>query len=111
MRLSLSSSGLKNWDGDVLVVGLLKEESEPHRAELSERFPGLEVVLEQQAFQAKPSDQVVLHPLQEGGPSRLIVLGLGEAAALSLDGLRAAAARAAKASIGCSGSLGLLLPC
>ena len=110
MRLSLSSSGLKNWDGDVLVVGLLNEESEPHRAELSERFPGLEAVLEQQAFKAKPYDQVMLHPLQEGGPSRLIVLGLGEAAALSLDGLRAAAARAGKASIGCSGSLGLLLP-
>ena len=110
MRLSLSSSGLKNWDGDVLVVGLLKDESEPHRAELNERFPGLEAVLEHQAFKAKPSDQVVLHPLQEGGPSRLIVLGLGEADALSLDGLRAAAARAAKASIGCSGSLGLLLP-
>ena len=110
MRLSLSSAGLKDWAGDVLVVGLLNEESDQDRAVLSERFPGLETALEQQAFKAKPSDQVVLHPLQEGGPSRLIVLGLGDAAGLSLDGVRAAAARAAKASIGCNGSLGLLLP-
>ena len=45
-----------------------------------------------------------------GGPQRLVVLGLGESDGIDTDRLRAAAARAAKAAIGCEGNLGLHLP-
>jgi leucyl aminopeptidase len=39
-----------------------------------------------------------------------VLVGLGDADAIDLDGLRAAAAAGAQASIGCNGSLGLQLP-
>jgi leucyl aminopeptidase len=51
----------------------------------------------------------VITPLG-GGPQRLVVLGLGESDGIDTDRLRAAAARAAKAAIGCEGNLGLHLP-
>ncbi|WP_413441052.1 leucyl aminopeptidase [Synechococcus sp. MIT S1220] len=110
MRLSLSSAGLQDWNGDVLAVGLLKTEENSSTQALCTQFPGLEAMLELQDFKGKPGESLVLHPMREGAPARLIVLGLGEPESLGLDGLRKAAAKAARSAIGCTGKLGLLLP-
>ena len=102
MRLALSSAGLQDWNGDVLAVGLLKTEEDRSRLALSKRFPGLEAMLEHQDFKGKPGEHLVLHPMREDAPSRLIVMGLGDPESLGLDGLRRAAAKAAVAAPGCA---------
>ena len=109
MRFSLSSTGLQEWNGDVLAVGLPQGDVDATATALEQRFTGITDALKQQEFKGKPGDQLVITPLG-GGPQRLVVLGLGESDGIDTDRLRAAAARAAKAAIGCEGNLGLLLP-
>ncbi len=109
MRFSLSSTGLQEWNGDVLAVGLPQGDVDTTATALEQRFAGITDALKQQEFKGKPGDQLVITPLG-GGPQRLVVLGLGESDGIDTDRLRAAAARAAKAAIGCEGNLGLHLP-
>ena len=109
MRFSMSSTGLHAWNGDVLAVGLPQGDVDATATALEQRFAGITDALKQQEFKGKPGDQLVITPLG-GGPQRLVVLGLGECDGIDTDRLRAAAARAAKASIGCEGNLGLHLP-
>ena len=109
MRFSLSSAGLQEWNGDVLAVGLPQGDVDATATALEQRFAGITDALKQQKFKGKPGDQLVITPLG-GGPQRLVVLGLGESDAIDTERLRGAAARAAKAAIGCEGSLGLQLP-
>ena len=109
MRFSLSSTGLQEWNGDVLAVGLPHGDVDATATALEQRFAGITDALKQQEFKGKPGDQLVITPLG-GGPHRLVVLGLGEADEIDADRLRAAAAGAAKAAIGYEGSLGLQLP-
>ena len=94
----------------MLVVGLLKDDASSNRNDLEQRFSGLGNALEQQEFKGKSGEQVVFNLLAEQGPRRLVVLGLGDPESFSLNGLRTAAAKAAKAASGCTGSLGLQLP-
>ncbi|QNI65488.1 leucyl aminopeptidase [Synechococcus sp. A15-44] len=109
MRFSLSSAGLQEWNGDVLAVGLPQGDVDATATALEQRFAGITEALKQQEFKGKPGDQLVITPLG-GGPQRLVVLGLGERDGIDAERLRGAAARAAKAAIGCEGSLGLQLP-
>ena len=106
MRCSLSSQAVQDWSGDVLVVGLLQDQP---ATELEARFPGLGAALEQQQFKGKPAEQLLINRLGDDGPQRLVVLGLGPANSFNLDGVRSAAARAAKAASGHTGNLGLQL--
>ena len=110
MRLSISSTNVKEWSGDVLVVGLAKGDPSTTAVNLENRFPGVSNALSQQAFEGKTGQKLVLHPLVDGNPQRLVLIGLGDSDAIDLDGLRTAAAAAAQASIGCQGCLGLQLP-
>ena len=111
MQFSLSSAPLKDWQGDALAVGLLQgDHGATHLDSLQKRFPGLAAALAQQSFKGKSADQLVLNLLTDGGPQRLIILGLGEPEELNLDCLRAAAARSARAASGINGRLGLLMP-
>ena len=105
MRSSLSSDGLQDWSGDVLVVGLLQDQP---ATDLDSRFAGLSAALERQQFKG-PSEQLLINRLEADGPKRLVVLGLGPASSFNLQGVRSAAARAAKTATGFSGTLGLQL--
>ncbi len=109
MRFSLSSTGLQEWNGDVLAVGLPQGDVEATATDLEQRFAGITEALKQQKFKGQPGDQLVITPLASS-PQRLVVLGLGDAEGFDANSLRGAAARAAKAAIGCDGSLGLQLP-
>ena len=106
MRFSLANDGLPTWSGEVLAVGLFQDQ--PATA-LESRWPGLENALAREQFSGKASQKLVLNLLDPAGPQRLVVLGLGDAADFNLDGVRSAAAKAAKAAGGCSGALGLQL--
>ena len=90
----------------MLVVGLLQDQP---ATDLDNRFAGLSAALERQQFKGKPSEQLLINRLEADGPKRLVVLGLGPASSFNLQGVRSAAARAAKAAIGFSGTLGLQL--
>ena len=109
MRFSLSSSGLQEWNGDVLAVGLPQGDANDTATALEQRFAGITETLKQQEFKGKPGDQLVITPLG-AGLQRLVVLGLGDSDGIDAESLRGAAARAAKASIGCEGTLGIQLP-
>ena len=109
MRFSLSSSGLQEWNGDVLAVGLPQGDANHTATALEQRFAGITETLKQQEFKGKPGDQLVITPLG-AGLQRLVVLGLGDSDGIDAESLRGAAARAAKASIGCEGTLGIQLP-
>ena len=85
MRFSLSTTGLQDWNGDVLVVGLLHNQP---ATDLEARFPGLGAALTQQQFKGKPSEQLLINRLGNDGPQRLVVLGLGPANAFNLDGVK-----------------------
>ena len=91
MRLPLSSTGLQEWNGDVLAVGLPQGDVDATATALEQRFTGITDALKQQEFKGKPGDQLVITPLG-GGPQRLVVLGLGESDEIDTDRLRAAAA-------------------
>ena len=60
MRFSLSTAGLQDWNGDVLVVGLLQDQP---ATDLEARFPGLGAALAQQQFKGKPSEQLLINPV------------------------------------------------
>ena len=109
MRFSLSSSGLQEWNGDVLAVGLPQGDANDTATALEQRFAGITETLKQQEFKGKPGDQLVITPLG-AGLQRLVVLGLGDSDGIDAESLRGAAARAAKAAIGCEGTLGIQLP-
>ena len=106
MRFSLANDALPTWSGEVLAVGLFQDQP---ATELEGRWPGLENALDREQFSGKSGQQLVLNLLDPAGPQRLVVLGLGDAAGFNLDGVRSAAAKAAKAAGGCSGALGLQL--
>ena len=104
--LLLANDGLPSWSGEVLAIGLFKDQQAP---ELESRWPGLSQALSRDQFNGKAGQQLILNLLGNSGPQRLVVLGLGDAAGFNLDGVRSAAANAAKAAGGCSGQLGLQL--
>ncbi|WP_353292716.1 leucyl aminopeptidase [Synechococcus sp. M16CYN] len=110
MQLSISSTQLNDWSGDVLVVGLPKGKPSDTAAQLENRVPGVISALTKQDFQGKVGEQLVLHLLTNVNPQRVILIGLGDADAINLDTLRTASANGARASVGCTGRLGLHLP-
>ena len=50
MRFSLSSTGLQEWNGDVLAVGLPQGDVETTATALEQRFAGITEALKQQEF-------------------------------------------------------------
>jgi len=110
MKITLSSAGLKDWDGSVLIIGLFEEDHEkqiqsfglPYKSYLIHR-------LKEQKFRAK-SGEIQAFDLPENTPSKLILVGLGESKSLLINDLRNAAALSARASIGTIGKLGIFFP-
>ncbi len=114
MEFRCSPSTARDWSGDVLAVGLFGGGgplAAAQRAELAERFgPALGERLEQRAFKGKPGEGLSFDLLGQA-PRTLVLVGLGDPEALSLDGLRGAAAVAARAALAAGGGeLGLALP-
>ena len=110
MEICLFPATLNSWTGDVLVVGMLEGDMEERLKDLEKRCGGsLEQSLKQKMFTAK-SGEIASFQLLQSKPSQLVIVGLGEAQKLMLDDLRKAAALGARASIGSSGTLGMMLP-
>ena len=109
------AAALEGLSTHALAVGLFSAEdglaAHPHLESLSARFGAeLPARLSQRQFKAKPGECATLE-LLGGQPAALILVGLGEPAGFDGNGLRGAAAAAAKAAVaaGC-GNLALALP-
>jgi leucyl aminopeptidase len=112
MAFRCSPSTLSDWSGDTLAVGLFSgEASAEARQALESRFgAGLSERLEQRRFKAKAGECLSLELLGQS-PASLVLIGLGEQAGFGLEGVRKAAASAARAGAAWgSGSLGIALP-
>ena len=110
MEITLSSAGLKDWDGSVLIIGIFEGELEkqiqsfalPYKSYLNHR-------IKEQNFNAKVGE-ITCFDLPENSPRKLILVGLGEAKDLLINDLRNAAALSARASVGNNGKLGIYFP-
>ncbi|WP_320667092.1 leucyl aminopeptidase [Prochlorococcus sp. MIT 1307] len=110
MEISLNPSGIKNWDGSILILGLyegkieeqLNKYEHPHQETLVKELQKIN-------FKAK-TGEVTKFQLLGQTPAQVILVGLGEPKALLLDDLRKAASIGARASFGSSGKLGIMLP-
>jgi leucyl aminopeptidase len=112
MAFRCSPSTLSDWSGETLAVGLFSgEASAEARQALEGRFgAGLSQRLEQRRFKAKAGECLSLELLGQS-PASLVLIGLGEPAGFGLEGVRKAAAMAARAGAAWgSGSLGIALP-
>ena len=110
MQFSLSSASLESWTGSVLAVGLVESDTSGLVEQLESRLElAIKPWLEQRRFKGKPGEVASLQVLKPG-LSSLVFVGLGSTESVTLETLRSAAAKAAKASLGQGDSLGLLLP-
>jgi leucyl aminopeptidase len=112
MEFRCSPSTLSDWSGDTLAVGLFSgTASATTMAALDARFgAGINQRLEQRRFKAKAGECLNLELLGQT-PGTLLLIGLGEPAGFGLEGVRRAAATAAKAGGAAgAGSLGIALP-
>ncbi len=110
MEISITPEQLQDWNGTVLISGILQETLE-EQMNCLERLAGgsLQKRLVANGFTAKSGD-VETFQLLTGKIEKLILVGLGEANTLAIEDLRTAASIGAKESIGHSGTLGILLP-
>tara|TARA_Y100001968_G_scaffold333902_2_gene400803 strand:+ start:3030 stop:4508 length:1479 start_codon:yes stop_codon:yes gene_type:complete len=109
MNISLNSQGIKNWNGETLVLGLVENSIDDQISQLTTiNLKSLGDKLDKRKFKGKPGQITSFDFLEE--PSKIIFVGLGKLEEITLQDLRFAAASAAKATIGSSGKMGLYFP-
>ena len=111
MPISLSPSQIKDWVGSVLVIGVLEGNIETQLTDLQATLETdfLFKTLAQQNFQGKAGEFITLNVMKEN-PKKIILIGLGSPEQLGIENMRQAAASGARACLGISGKLGVLLP-
>ena len=110
MKISLSPATPEAWSGSVLALGIPKDDPQDLVAAMERRFDlQLSAWLKQKPFTGKSGDLASLQLLRSDCTA-LVLVGLGDAAEVDRNSLRKAAAAAARAANGQSGSLALHLP-
>jgi leucyl aminopeptidase len=113
MKFQASASSILDWSGDGLAIGLFDHQLklEGDLAALDAKLSGLiQDVITESEFKAKPNT-IVSTRVTGAGIRKLILVGLGKAEDLQLEGLRRAASAVARtARREKCGSLGLHLP-
>ena len=110
MKISLSPATPEAWSGSVLALGIAKDDPQSLVAAMEQRFNlQLSDWLKQKPFSGKRGDLASMQLLRSDCTA-LVLVGLGDSAEIDRDCLRRAAAAAARAAVGQSGNLGLLLP-
>ncbi len=112
MKIQSIDMSLKQWTGDCLGVGFFEDQVEQsdHFSPLAELTQGLlqEIVTETE-FKGKPGETAFFR--SSGSIRKIVLVGLGKADKLDLEGLRQAAAAIARpANKQKSKTLGILLP-
>ena len=110
MQICLNNADLKEWDGEVLIIGILEGNLKEQLISLEERLEGsLIKALEEKNFSGK-KDETTTFEFLKGNPSTLILIGMGEASDLRLNDLRNAAAKAARSCPKRKEKIGIKLP-
>tara|TARA_Y100001968_G_C19446810_1_gene765840 strand:+ start:1625 stop:3103 length:1479 start_codon:yes stop_codon:yes gene_type:complete len=111
MKISINSDNLNNWEGSVLVIGLLSGGYENQLNHLKKiiKLDFLLKTLTDENFLAKNGQILSLQLMQEN-PKKIIIVGLGQPEKLTIDNIRNAASIAARASLGMRGKLGIIFP-
>ncbi len=110
MKISLNSEGLKDWDGSVLLLGIFQGDLEDQLKPLE--IPNKSCLLsklKEHSFNGK-AGEIASFELLKSTSNKLILIGLGEPKNLLIDDMRKAAALGARASLGSTGKLGVILP-
>ncbi|BAY43955.1 leucyl aminopeptidase [Scytonema sp. HK-05] len=114
MDIRATDTPLLEWTGDGLAIGLFEDAVEltGELASLDEKLAGsIKEVIAEEEFKGKQGSSVVTRVGANSPIRKIIVVGLGKPEALKLDGLRRAAATAARlAKKQKSKTLGISLP-
>jgi leucyl aminopeptidase len=101
MELRVVDTPLLEWAGDALAVGLFENQLElsDEFAALDEKLAGtLKELIAETEFKAKPGSSAATRVGGTGEVRKIILVGLGKAEELKLEGLRRAGGAAAKAA-------------
>tara|TARA_Y100001968_G_scaffold331190_1_gene385054 strand:+ start:1175 stop:2653 length:1479 start_codon:yes stop_codon:yes gene_type:complete len=111
MQISLNSLNIKDWNGSVLIIGLLETDLETQLKDLETVVETgyLLKVLNQQNFLAKQGEVISLNLIKENF-QKLILIGLGTPEKLLIEDIRNAASTGAKKSLGMKGKIGVIFP-
>ncbi len=110
MQIAISSASIKNWEGDILIIGLLENELKTQLEIIDKRFDSsLENLLKKQEFSAK-KDDIVSFTLLNESPEKLIMVGLGNTEDISINSIRSVISKAATKTIGTNGKIGIYIP-
>ncbi len=110
MEISINPGEIKNWDGSTLILGVFADDFEKQLGKLElPKGISLAARLKENNFHGKTGELFSCNFL-ESTPNKFILIGLGQPENLLLNDLRKAAAIGARASIGNSGKLGIILP-
>tara|TARA_Y100001968_G_C19454354_1_gene771410 strand:+ start:7540 stop:9018 length:1479 start_codon:yes stop_codon:yes gene_type:complete len=111
MKISINAKGLNNWEGSVIVMGLLENNYENQLSQLKEVIDtaSLTKTLDKENFLAKKGEVISFQLMQEN-PSKLVIVGLGQPEKLLLEDIRNAASKAARESLGTQGKAGIIFP-
>jgi leucyl aminopeptidase len=99
MKLHATGTSCLDWSGDGLAIGIFEDVTEltPELTALDEKLSGtLKDLIAEVEFKGKPGSTAATRVGSNSPIRKLILVGLGKAEALKLDGLRRAAAASAK---------------
>ena len=111
MKITINSAGPADWSGSVLLIGLTTGNYEEQLQGLN-HLANKDLLIEHlsnQKFSAKRGEMVSFQ-LLTAEPTKLIFIGLGQPDDLEINDIRQAASSGARASIGFTGTLGVILP-
>ena len=110
MEIAFNHSGIEDWDGTVLIIGLLNKSIESQLGKIKKHLsPEIFDILLEKSIEGK-AGEISTFELLKGDLDKIIILGLGEPNKVKLDDLRKAAALGARKSIGSKGKLGIFFP-
>ena len=97
MRFSLNAKALEEWDGDILIFGILEDQTESGFALLKDRY-GEKIItcLDKQKFTGKKAQIATFHPLADLPEKLISVVGIGKSDSLNAGSFRKAASQAAQ---------------
>ncbi len=110
MEISFATESLEDWNGSLLVIGLVEENLEKQLVPLKKRFGELLLrSIEKKKFTGK-SKEIASYQLIDDSLEKLVLIGLGKPENLVLNELRNASSIGAKESLGTNGKMGIYFP-
>ena len=111
MRITINSTGLKDWSGNLLLIGLTEGNYDQQLSNF-DQLTNKDLLLDhltKHNFSAKPGELFSFQLLKDDF-KKIIFIGLGKLEKLEINDIRQAACLGARASIGSTGKLGVILP-